>query len=106
MIQVNRIILLLAIMLIASALDTPVSAKEIVVDSNSGGTFKTIQEAVNSSSPGDIILAYPGIYNESIEVGVPNIQILGTTGYPEVKGFTADAADVAIISGFNIGREA
>jgi hypothetical protein len=59
-------------MLIANALDTPVSAKEIIVDSGTEGAFKSIQEAANNSS-GDEILVYPSVYNEGIEIGVQNI---------------------------------
>ena len=58
--RTNRIIILVIIMLIASAVDRPVSAKEIIVDANSGRDFKSIQEAVNNSSSGDLILVYPG----------------------------------------------
>jgi hypothetical protein len=40
---------------------SPASAREITVDDNgSGADFKSLQEAVNSSSPEDVILVYPG----------------------------------------------
>ncbi len=83
-------------MLIANALDTPVSAKEIFVDSVTEGAFKPIPEAVNNSSSEYEILVYPGLYNESVEIGVQNIQILGKSGYPEVRDFTVNVDDVVI----------
>ena len=42
-----------------------------------------------------------GTYNESIEIGVQNIEILAKSGFPEVRAFTVDADDVTV-SGFNI----
>jgi hypothetical protein len=97
LIRINRIILLLAIMLIANALDTPVSAKEMFVDSSTGDAFKPIQEAVNNSSSEDEILVYSGFYNESVEIGVQNMQILEKSEYPEVRDFTVNVDDVVIM---------
>jgi len=98
----NRIILLVAIVLIASAVDSPpTSAKEIIVDDDSEASFRSIQEAVNNSSSGDVIFVYPGIYNESVEVRVQNIQIMAKSGYPEVRSFTVSAGNV-IINGFSV----
>jgi len=83
-------------MLIANALDTPVSAKEMFVDSATEGAFKPIPEAVNNSSSEDEILVYPCLYNESVEIGVQNIQILGKSGYAEVRDFTVNVEDFVI----------
>ncbi len=39
--------------------------------------YETIQDAVNSSNPGDLILIKPGIYYEEVVVNVPSITIRG-----------------------------
>ena len=39
--------------------------------------YKSIQDAVNSSNPGDLILVKPGIYYEEVVVNVPSITIRG-----------------------------
>jgi len=39
--------------------------------------YESIQDAVNSSNPGDLILVKPGIYYEEVVVNVPSITIRG-----------------------------
>ena len=39
--------------------------------------FPTIQEAVNSASPGDLILVGPGVYKEAVDVETPGLTIRG-----------------------------
>ncbi|MGA1049017.1 MAG: right-handed parallel beta-helix repeat-containing protein, partial [Minisyncoccia bacterium] len=43
-----------------------------------GQEFNKIQDAVNSSSEGDLVLVYPGVYNESVTVTTDFITIRGT----------------------------
>lgn len=38
---------------------------------------ESIQEAINASSPGDIIFLEPGIYKEAINITKPNIKLIG-----------------------------
>lgn len=84
---------------------SPVSAREITVDYNgSGSDFRSIQEAVNSSSSGDIILVYPGLYNESVGVGIQNISIISKSENPEdttVRAFKISENNITV-SGFSI----
>jgi pectin methylesterase-like acyl-CoA thioesterase len=40
-------------------------------------TYETIQDAVNASNPGDLVLIKPGIYYEEVVVNVPSITIRG-----------------------------
>ena len=66
-----------------AAVYNPASAKEITVDnSGSGADFISIQEAVNNSSSGDLILVYPGFYNECVDIW-NNVSILSVSENPE-----------------------
>ena len=40
-------------------------------------SYETIQDAVNASNPGDLVLVKPGVYNEEVVVNVPSITIRG-----------------------------
>src|SRR3954462_419629 len=42
-----------------------------------GGTYKTIQSAVNSAHPGDWILVAPGDYKETVRIRKGNIHLRG-----------------------------
>lgn len=45
-----------------------------------GGTYATIQSAINASVAGDTVLISPGTYNEQVSIiGISNILITGTT---------------------------
>ncbi len=83
----------------------PASAREIIVDnSGSDADFGSIQEAVNNSSSGDVILIYPGFYNESVDIGVQNISILSASEKPEdttVRAFNV-SANSTTVSGLDI----
>ena len=39
--------------------------------------YETIQDAVNASNPGDLVLIKPGVYYEEVVVNVPSITIRG-----------------------------
>ena len=39
-----------------------------IVDINGAGQYTSIQTAINASSPGDIVLVYPGRYLENISI--------------------------------------
>ncbi|MGB9938910.1 NosD domain-containing protein [Methanosarcina sp.] len=90
---------------------SPASAREITVDDNgSGADFKSIQEAVNSSSPGDTVIVMPGAYMENIIVNVTSLIIRSEPKNPEVlvkspdenkSAFLITASNVTL-SGFNI----
>jgi beta propeller repeat protein/parallel beta-helix repeat protein len=102
---VSRLVvfLLVAIFLMA-AVYNPASAREITVDnSGSGADFKSIQEAVNNSSSGDLILVYPGFYNECVDIW-NNVSILSVSGNPEdttVRAFKLSANNITL-SGFRV----
>ncbi|KKG12444.1 hypothetical protein EO98_03250 [Methanosarcina sp. 2.H.T.1A.6] len=100
----SRIIIFVAIALIANAVYNPVSAKEITVGNNPKADFNSIQEAVNSSSSGDIIFVLPGIYNESVNVKIEGLSILSDSENPEdtvVQTYIVSVSNVTI-SGFSI----
>jgi beta propeller repeat protein/parallel beta-helix repeat protein len=102
---VNKLTVLLAVaVFLIVAVYSPASAREITVDNNgSGADFKSIQEAVNSSSSGDIIVIYPGFYNESVDIGIQNISILSNSENPEdttVRAFKLSVNNITL-SGFS-----
>jgi beta propeller repeat protein/parallel beta-helix repeat protein len=88
-----------------TAVYNPASAREVTVDDNgSGADFKSIQEAVNNSSSGDLILVYPGFYNESVDIGIQNISVFSRSENPEdttVRAFKLSANNVTL-SGFKV----
>jgi len=98
------ILLVAAIFLMVTSCSSA-SAREITVDNNgSGADFKSIQEAVNNSSSGDIILVYPGFYNEIVDIGIQNISILSESGKPEdttVQAFKMSVNNITV-NGFRI----
>ncbi|WP_229396073.1 NosD domain-containing protein [Methanosarcina sp. DH1] len=103
---VNKFIILLVVTIFFMILiHSPASAREILVgNSSSGAAFPSIQEAVNDSSPGDIILVYPGIYNESVNIGIDNLNIHSASEKPEdtvIQTFNL-AANNIVVSGFSI----
>lgn len=81
--RASRAVVLVVIVLIISALCSTASAKEIIVGNNSGADFISIQEAVNSSSSGGVILVSPGFYNESVDINVDSLSILSKSENPE-----------------------
>ena len=86
------------------------SAREITVDDNSGADFVSIQEAVNNSVPGDIIIVRPGTYTENVLVNVNGLTIRSepNNGDAQVKPLNESVstfmitADNLTISGLNI----
>jgi beta propeller repeat protein/parallel beta-helix repeat protein len=102
----SSVILAVAIFLMF-AFYNPASAREITVDnSGSGADFISIQEAVNNSSSGDLILVYPGFYNESVDIW-KNVSILSVSGNPEdttVRAFNLSANNITL-SGFRVQED-
>ncbi len=86
------------------------SAREITVDDNSGADFMSIQEAVNNSVTGDIIIVRPGTYTENVLVNVPGLTIRSepNNGDAQVKPLNESestfliTANTITISGLNI----
>ena len=102
---VNKLtIFLAAAVYLMISVYSPVSAREITVYNNSAVNFRSIQEAVNNSSSGDIILVYPGIYNESVDVRIGNISVLSESENPKdttVRAFKLSVNNITL-SGFSI----
>src|SRR5215218_1283795 len=71
------------LLLLALALSIPVSrtayAATIVV-APSGGSYTTIQAAVNNASPGDVIAVKTGTYAENVNLSLMGSAIAGTPG--------------------------
>ena len=51
-------------------------SKEVLIVDKSG-EFKTIQNAVDSASAGDLIYIKKGVYNESVTITTPYLTIRG-----------------------------
>ena len=59
---------LLLTTLIVTSLTPILSASTHYIDPSDPDMFTTIQSAIDASSPGDLILIHPGVYNESITI--------------------------------------
>jgi hypothetical protein len=77
----------------------PCGAKIITVDDDSPADFNSIQLAIDSASDGDIIIAQPGLYQESINFLGKNITLTSTN--PANPNIVA-----ATIIGYDDGNEA
>ena len=60
-----------------------VSMTNIVVSKQIGSHFRTITEAVQAASSGDMIIIEPGIYNESITIN-ENIELIGNNSNGQI----------------------
>lgn len=49
----------------------------MIIVSQNGGYFTSIQKAIDSAVSGDTILVKPGVYRERVEITKPNITLLG-----------------------------
>ena len=109
---VNKLtVLLAAAIFLMIVVYSPASAREIIVNNNgSGADFKSIQEAVNSSSSGDTVIVMPGVYIENVIVNVTSLTIRAESKNPGVlvqspvenkSAFLITASNVDL-SGFNV----
>lgn len=64
------------------ALTGPASAATIIVNNGGEGDYKSINEAIKNSNPGDTILVYPGTYKENLVVD-RELKIRSKSGNPE-----------------------
>lgn len=86
------------------SISSPASATEITVDDNKEADFLSIQEAVDNSSPGDVVLVSPGTYNENVNIEIQNISVLSESGNPEdtfIRAFNVSTNNITV-SGFSI----
>ena len=72
-IMINRIFLVLLLLLILGYNKT--TADIITVKQDGTGDFDTIQEGINASVDGDMVLVYPGTYYENINFLGKNISL-------------------------------
>ncbi|MGA9188760.1 MAG: right-handed parallel beta-helix repeat-containing protein, partial [Methanosarcina sp.] len=107
--QIKVLLIILIFIFIISSLATA-SAKEVIVDDDSGADFRSIQEAVNNSVPGDTIIVRPGTYTENVLVNMTGLTIRSGSKNSDVQVKPLDEsesvflikADNVTISGFNI----
>ncbi|AKB81650.1 hypothetical protein MSBR3_1072 [Methanosarcina barkeri 3] len=103
-----KILLIIFIFIISSSATS--SAKEVTVDDDSGADFRSIQEAVNNSIPGDTIIVRPGTYTENILINITRLTVRSESRNNNVQIKPLDEsesvflikADNVTISGFNI----
>jgi hypothetical protein len=87
---------------------SPLSYLEVSKEGNPKH-FKTISEALRRAAPGARIMVYEGLYNESVVIDIPNVEIIGVKT-PEVTQIfgteTGDAvqvrADGVVLKNFHI----
>ena len=51
--------------------------KQYMISQDGTGDFLTIQEGVNAAADGDVLIIYPGIYNENVEIMNKELTIMG-----------------------------
>ena len=69
------------LIIITLALNT--NAQTITVKQDGTGDYTTIQQAINASSDGDVVLVWPGTYYENVDMNYKNItltSLIHTTG--------------------------
>ncbi len=71
----KKFLLIILIFISIMSISATASAREITVDDDSGADFRSIQEAVNHSVPGDTIIVRPGTYTENVLVNVTGLTI-------------------------------
>ncbi|MDE7479176.1 MAG: hypothetical protein K2M91_14780, partial [Lachnospiraceae bacterium] len=58
-------------------IQTKSEVHQYIIAQDGTGDFMTIQDGVNNASDGDILIIYPGIYNEAVEVMGKEVNITG-----------------------------
>ena len=83
-VAMSKIGVLLALFLLAApvsaaAVDRFVNPNNTCSPGQAGGNpeYDTIQDAVNASGPGDVIIVCPDTYQESVIIAVDNLSLLG-----------------------------
>src|SRR5207237_1393174 len=71
-----------------------------IVVAPSGGSFTTIQAAVNNASPGDVIAIKTGTYNENVNLSLMGSAIAGAPG--DLTLVAVDGPGTAILSGSGV----
>ena len=51
--------------------------RQYIISQDGSGDFLTIQEGVNAAVDGDILIIYPGIYNENVEIMNKELTLMG-----------------------------
>ena len=51
--------------------------RQYIISQDGSGDFLTIQEGVNAAVDGDILIIYPGIYNENVEIRNKELTVMG-----------------------------
>ena len=112
--QIRLRFLLAGTAFIAPVISTPAAAATLCVNpAGSSGCFATIQSAVNSAAPKDVISVGPGTYREGVVIGIPlslmgagaNQSIIDATNKPNgilIDGFHSHALQNVTVTGFTV----
>ncbi len=109
--KITKLLLnLLVILVFLGSAVAPGAGATLTVDESDEADFTTIQEAIDSAEDGDIILVYPGIYDENVEV-YKELSIVSESGKSEDTFIISNSpeadvlyvvADNVTIDGFSI----
>src|SRR5262245_40920117 len=72
------VVLLVALALVLPT--TKVAYAAVIIVAPSGGTYTTIQAALNNASPGDVIAVRTGTYSENVDLSLMGSAIGGSPG--------------------------
>ncbi|UGV41510.1 PGF-pre-PGF domain-containing protein [Methanococcoides orientis] len=93
--------LMLFIILMVSIVTFAGTASASTVNASGGADYVTIQDAINESNPGDIIIVEPGIYSENVII-TKTLTLEASSTDPSDTIIITNDIDAPVIRGYNV----